>query len=188
MPVLNIPLTSLDAFRFISFRDTSKALAELGITTRQQISDRLGIHIDSVPDMHEMVGPLHIEISCASVIDEDPDHPWVTPGPCPNNAARISVMGCVHEHLVTAPMCDTHLRVSLRQGTAWCGLCREQGAEVAMRENIIDRREHVDAFLLDLLMQGVTTTDPQERDRIEAFIIDNLDKLVAPRLRDPAAA
>lgn len=185
MPVLSIPLTSLDAFRFISFRDTAEALAGLGISTRQQVSDRLGIHIDYVPDMDEMVGPLHIDVACGGVVDEHPDHPWIRPGRCQENAARISVMGCVHEHMVTAPLCATHVLASLRQDTLWCGQCRNAGADEPMREIHLNRAGIADAFLMDLLMAGVTTTDPDERARIHEFVSTNLDRIVAPHLREP---
>ncbi|MEV0382373.1 hypothetical protein [Nonomuraea sp. NPDC050643] len=185
MPVLSFPLTSLDAFRFISFRDTAQALEALGITTRQQIAQRLGVHIDYVPDMDEMVGPLHIELACAGVVDDVPDEPWVRSGPCRQDACRVSVMRCDHEHIVTAPLCATHVRLSLRQASMWCGLCRDRGADEPMREVHAGRAKLVDAFLMDVLMRGVTTADPEERAEIEAFVIDNLDQIVAPHLREP---
>jgi hypothetical protein len=153
--------------------------------TREDISERLRVPLHEVPDMADMVGPLYIEVTCSGRIDDHPDHPvWLRAGPCQQAATRISVMGCVHEHIIPAPLCGSCIQRALRQGTLWCGLCREAGADVPLSEITLNRLEHVDRFLMQVLMHGVTETDERERQRIEEFVAENLDRIVAPHLRE----
>jgi hypothetical protein len=186
VPSFSFPLSSLDAFRFTASRDVGQALTELGVTNRQQLADKLAIPVETVPDMADMTGPLYIEITCSGRIDDHPDHPaWLQAGPCQQAATRISVMGCVHEHFVPAPLCGGCIQRALRMDTMWCGLCRDAGADVPLSEITLNRLEHVDRFLMQVLMYGVTEADEWERQRIEAFVIEHLDDIVAPHLREP---
>jgi hypothetical protein len=180
------PLSSLDAFRFAASTDTRQACEDLGLLTREDISERLHVPLHEVPDMADMVGPLYIEITCAGQIDDNPEHPaWLQAGRCGRSATRIIVMGCVHEHIVPAPLCGNCIQSALRQDTMWCGLCRDAGADVPMAEITLNRLEHVDRFLMGLLMHGVKDAGEEERARIEAFAADNLDRIFAPHLREP---
>jgi hypothetical protein len=179
-------LDSLDAFRFAASTDARRACDDLGFASREDISERLRVPLHEVPDMADMVGPLYIEVTCSGRIDDHPDHPaWLRAGPCQQAATRISVMGCVHEHIVPAPLCGSCIQRALRQDSLWCGLCREAGADVPLSEITLNRLEHVDRFLMQVLMHGVTETDEREGRRIEEFVAENLDRIVAPHLREP---